>query len=206
MPRTLGRTLWIFALLIFAVWSWQWVENAPSTGETTDSALRMAETESDYYLQDFRIVNVDNTSGQVYQISGQSLSHHSGDGGSSISQPLIKVFGANQKHWQGNAQRGDISPDFRQLALFGAVRLSQFPSLPSDLDPALARSIDKALIEITSASVKIDTTMQTIATDDPVSITSDYWTLNANQMRANINDSKLIFDSGMDAEYLLREQ
>lgn len=205
MPKTLGRSLWIFALLVFAIWSWQWLENTPPSGDSNDNTLQMAETETDYYLQDFRIVNVDNAAGQVYQLSGQSLSHHSNDGNSSISQPLIKVFGTNQTHWQGSAQRGDISADFRQLALFGAVRLAQFPSLPSDLDPALARSIDKASVEISSASVSIDTTKQTISTDDPVTIKSDYWSLNANQMRADINDSKLLFDAGMDAEYILQK-
>jgi len=171
MPKTLGRTLWIFALLVFAVWSWQWFENSAPAGESGDSTLHMAETESDYYLQDFKITNVDNAAGQIYQLSGQSLSHDSNDGSSSIARPLIKVFGANQKHWQGSAQQGDISPDFRQLALFGAVTLAQFPSVPGDLDPALARSIGKASVEITSASVKIDTTKQPISTYDPVTIT-----------------------------------
>ena len=205
MPKTLGRSLLIFALMVIAVWSWQWLENTPSTGTSNDNTLQMAETETDYYLQDFRIVSVDNAAGQVYQLSGQSLSHHSDNGNSSISQPVIKVFGANQMHWQGSAQHGDISADFHQLALFGAVKLAQYPSLPTDLDPALARSVDKASVEISSASVKIDTENQTISTDDPVTIKSDFWSLNANQMRADINDSKLLFDEGMDAEYLLQK-
>lgn len=180
------------------------MENSPPVTTSSDSTLKMAETESDYYLQDFRITNVDNAAGQVYQLSGQSLSHHSKDGSASISQPAIKVFGANQTHWQGTAQHGDISPDFRQLALFGSVRLAQYPSLPSDLDPALAHIIDKPAVEMSSASVKIDTTNNTISTDDPVVIKSDHWSLNANQMRADINDSKLLFDAGMDAEYVLQ--
>lgn len=191
--------------MVFAIWSWQWLENTRPASDNNENTLQMAETETDYYLQDFRIVNVDNAAGQVYQLSGRSLSHHSKDGNSSISQPLVKVFGANETHWQGSAQHGDISPDFRQLALFGAVKLAQFPSLPSDLDPALARGIDKATVEISSASVKIDTTKQTISTDDPVTIKSNFWSLNANQMRADINDSKLLFDAGMEAEYILQK-
>jgi LPS export ABC transporter protein LptC len=203
MPKTLGRSLWIFALLVFTVWSWQWFESTPTTNDDNDSTLRMAETETDYYLQDFRIVSVDNASGQVYELSGQALSHHGAGGNSSISQPAIKVFGADKTYWEGRAQQGDISPDFRQLALFGAVNLAQFPNLPADLDPALARGVDKPAVEISSASVNIDTTRQTISTDDPVTIRSEHWSLNANKMRADINDSKLLFDAGLDAEYLV---
>jgi len=206
MPKTLGRSLWIFALLVFAVWSWQWLENTPPAGNSGDSTLRMAETETDYYLQDFLITNVDNTSGQVYQLTGQSLSHHSNNGNSSISRPVVKVFGANKTHWQGSAQHGDISPDFRKFSLFGAVKLAQFPSLPKDLDPSLIHSLDKPTVELTSASVKIDTIKQIIATDDPVTIKSDLWTLNANKMRANVNDDKLLFDAGMEAEYILQQR
>lgn len=165
----------------------------------------MAETETDYYLQDFQIVNVDNSRGQVYQLSGQSLSHYQGEGNSSISQPSIKVFGANKTNWKGSAQRGDISSDFRQLTLIGAVQLSQYPSLPSDLDPALAQTVDKASVAISTASVRIDTAQQTIVTEDPVTIKSEHWSLKANQMQADIDDSKLFFDSGMEAEYFLQE-
>ena len=204
MPKTLGRSLLIFALMVLAVWSWQWLENSPATTSSSDNTLRMAETESDYYLQDFRIVTVNDTTGEVFQLSGQSLSHHSVNGNSSITQPVVTVYGANQTHWQGSAQHGDISADFHQVTLFGAVRLAQFPGVPADLDPALAHSVDKPSVEISSASLKIDTDTQTISTDDPVTIKSDFWSLNANQMRADINDSKLLFDEGMDAEYLLQ--
>lgn len=211
MPKTLGRSFWILALLVVAIGSWQWLENRPAAGNNADSTLRMAETESDYYLQDFHITNVDNDSGRVYELTGQSLSHHSDTGNSSISQPAIKVFGKNKTHWQGSAQHGDISPDFRKLALFGAVKLAQFPNLPAEVDPALldpaqADSQHKPAVEVTSASVKIDTTKQIIATDDPVTIKSDLWSLSANRMRADINDDKLLFDSGMEAEYLLQQR
>ena len=192
--------------MVIAVWSWQWLENSPATTSSSDSTLQMAETESDYYLQDFRIVTVDDTTGEVFQLSGQSLSHHSVSGNSSIMQPVVTLYGANQTHWQGSAQHGDISADFNQVTLLGSVRLAQFPGVPAaDLDPATAHSVDKPSVEISSASLKVDTDKQTISTDDPVTIKSDFWSLNANQMRADINDSKLLFDEGMDAEYLLQK-
>jgi len=85
MPSKLGKSLLTFALLVIAVISWQWIDDREVETQVQNKTIEMVENQSDYYLEDFEIVNIANsrdstagttTAGRYLKITGNSLSHH----------------------------------------------------------------------------------------------------------------------------------
>ena len=102
MPSKIGTSLLIFALLVIAVISWQWIDDRDVETQVQNNAIEMVETQSDYYLEDFEIVNIANsrnsstdgntTAGRYLKITGQSLSHHFIEGYSLINNPTVHLL------------------------------------------------------------------------------------------------------------------
>jgi len=189
MPNTLGRSLWIFGLLVIAVLSWHWLDNSATVLVKDDDPVAISRHQSDYYLEDFFILNVDNEHGQVYEITGDTLVHHVTEGNSTIDQPSVQVFNQSKDFWRGNATTGDLSADFNILTLSGSVALSQH------------RHEGSAPIKIDTESVTIDTDKLTMVATTPVKISSDSWTFEAEKMQADVESGTLSFDTGVEAQY-----
>ena len=59
MPQQLANTFLIFALLVIAVLSWQWLDEDNTVPATTsEHPLEMVANQTDYYLQGFKITNL----------------------------------------------------------------------------------------------------------------------------------------------------
>ncbi|OED40660.1 LPS export ABC transporter periplasmic protein LptC [Chromatiales bacterium (ex Bugula neritina AB1)] len=192
MPKTLFRTLWVFALMVFAALSWQWLEDGRTSIDPAENTVAMAKNQTDYYLEDFNIVNVDNHQGHVYELHGKTLSHYYNGGNSTVEQPIVRVYGAQQQHWQGSADSGEITADFSTLKLTGNVDLYR------------DRVSDQAPIQLETESITINNADNTMHTSDTVLIKSENWSFRANRMQADVNSGKLAFDTGVEADYELQ--
>lgn len=193
MPRTLANTLLIFTLLVFAVLSWQWLDEDTVAGVDEQNTIQMAKNETDYYLQGFRITNVNNTKGQVYELSGNTLSHYFESGRSLIEEPSVQIYSNDNDYWTGRARAGNLSADFSVLELTGSVDLAHH------------RNSDTPEIMIGAESITIDTMKRQIASAQPVKITAAKWTVTANRMRTDVDNGMLSFDSGVEAHYVVED-
>ncbi len=193
MPRTLANTLLIFTLLVVAVLSWQWLDEDTPAGVDAQNTIQMAKNETDYYLQGFQITNVNNTKGQVYELSGNTLSHYFESGESIIEDPSVQVYSNDNDYWTGSARTGNLSADFSVLELTG------------DVDLAHHRNNDQPEIIVSAESITIDTTKRQISSAQPVNITAAKWSVTANRMRTDVDNGMLSFDSGVEAHYVVED-
>jgi len=190
MPKTLGRTLWIFALLVFAVWSWHWLDNNDPAVVGEPESLDMAREQTDFYLESFNIVNVDSTRGQTYQLRGDSLAHSQVRGDSTIQTPRVTVFSEQtQDTWQGTAKVATVSADFSTLTLYGDVGMSRIGT-----SQPLSINTEVLIIDINNDEMQTDST---------VVFTSEQWSVKANKMNANVASGLLNFDDQIEVHYEL---
>jgi len=193
MPSTLFRGIWIFLLLVAAVASWVWMEDRNVDPAPVAQRIEMAENQSDYYLEDFEIVNVSNQPGNAtsryFQISGQSLSHHYPEGHSTIESPTVNLRNAEDDIWQAQAAQGRISADFNVLNLQGGVAVEH------------NQNSNQPQVSLTTSSIEIDAAKRTMATDDPADVEGAGWRYSANKMRAKMDQGLLSFTDGVEAQY-----
>jgi len=192
MPHNLANAILILILLIVAVVSWQWLEDRDADETTGPSTIAMAENETDYTLEDFVITNVNNTKGQVYQLSGKSLSHFVNGSDSIIDSPSVNISGDRNQRWSGSAKVGYLSPDFTQLKLSGDVALAH---LKGDSEP----------VNVSTEVIDINTQSRQMQAPQPVDIKGEHWSFAANQMQADLDNGILTFQSGVEAKYAVPE-
>ena len=194
MPANFGRGLLVFALMVFAVVSWQWINDRQVQPQTPDNPVTMAETQSDYYLEDFQIVNVSNpqtqgNSGRRLEVTGESLTHHFLLGHSIIENPSVQLHSQSDDAWNAQARQGTVSAEFDVLDLQGDVEVTHNPA--SGVAP----------ISVDTQSITIDTTERVIQTEQPVEVTGNGWQYKANGMRAEVENGTLSFTSGVEAQF-----
>lgn len=210
MPSKLSRSLLIFALLVVAVVSWQWIdERGPETTLASDP-LEMAQTQSDYYLENFEITNISNKTNVALEnntpentietragmpadrqltIAGKSLSHHYIDGNSTINSPIVKLRSADNGQWSARASSGVVSANFDVLDLQGEVRLTH------------KRTSNDKPVTVNTNAITINTTDKTISSHEPVQVEGEGWRYNASSMNAEIDQGILSFTSGVEAQF-----
>ncbi len=173
--------------------------------------IAMAESQSDYYLENFEITNISNKTGPAgsadtelknkvehnagmpaarqLTIAGKSLSHHYIDGNSTIDNPIVKLRSADNGQWSARASSGVVSANFDVLELEGDVRLLH------------TRTNDSEPVTVNTDAITIDTSNQTISSQEPVQVEGSGWRYNASSMNADIDKGILSFTSGVEAQF-----
>lgn len=113
MPKTLVRKLLVLALLIFAVVSWQWLDERDPTSDTETAQVSALSNETNYFLEDFSIESVSVDNATRVRIQGDSLASFLDTGESRVSNPRVGIEGADEQSWQGEASSGLLSPRLR---------------------------------------------------------------------------------------------
>ena len=216
MPSKLSSILLIFTLLVIAVVSWQWIDDRGTPPEASNSRIEMVETQSDYYLENFEIINISNNTGtsaadnptpgttvehnagmpadRHLTIAGQSLSHHYIEGYSVIKFPVVKLLTIDDGQWNARASLGTVSANFDMLDLQGNVELIH------------SRAKDTAAVTVDTNSLSIDTGNRTISSKEPVRVQGVSWQHNANNMNAEIDRGILTFTSGVEAQFEITDK
>lgn len=192
----------VFILLVVAVVSWQWIDDSSSTTQAESPLLSTAVSQSDYYLEDFEIINISITSndtggnkssaGRRLKLTGRTLSHHHLEGYSTLENPVVQLQNENDDYWMATARRGNVSAEFDVLDLEGAVKLTN--NSPADVN-------NDDSIKIDTESLTIDTSQRTVETDVEVRVLGNGWQYTANSMSALIDDGRLSFQSGVEATF-----
>ena len=208
MPVKLGRALLVFALLVVAVVSWQWIDDREVTQQTESGSIEMAENESDYYLEAFEITNVHNrksadgsNTGRQLTITGDSLSHHFRDGNSTLDNPLVTLRTEDGDYWLASASKGNVSAEFDVLDLYGAVVLNQYKLQAGSVRSSCKPTDNPAAVTIDTESLTIDTGERIIQTNDLVTVNGNGWKYRASSMRAEVDKGTLSLTSGVEARF-----
>ena len=198
MPSTLSKSLLTFALLVIAVVSWQWIDERDVQPRADSNTIQMVETRSDYYLENFEIVNIANsgnpttdgkTIGSYLKITGQSLSHHYIEGYSLINNPTVHLRSSDGGQWQASASNGTVSANFDVLDLQNNVEIKH------------NQSRGRSEVTVNTNSISIDNGSRTISSSETVQVNGHGWQYNANTMHAEIDKGTLSFTSGVEAQF-----
>lgn len=204
----LAWALPVFILLVIAVVSWQWIDDRNVVTQA-DEPINMAVSQSDYYLENFEIINISNTTGVTtgagdtndneslksrrLKLTGKSLSHNHVKGISTLDHPVVVMRSENDDYWLASARSGNVSAEFDVLDLNGNVELTNHGPMNADNSDS---------IRIDTESLTIDTSQQIVETNEVVQVTGRGWNYNANSMNAEINNGRLSFQSGVEATFV----
>ncbi len=133
----------------------------------------MAALKSDYYLEAFTIHTLTDTGQLKHRLSGATLTHYPHDDTAYIDALQLLLKRPAQADWLVSSERGWLSSGATQVNLLGKVVMIR------DTAP------DAPGMRIDSRDMRLDTPMNTIATDEGVVIVSDRWKAQGTGLRGN---------------------
>jgi len=155
----------------------------------TEETIDMRQTQSDYYLSEFRTrkFGVDGTI--EYIVEGDILAHYPDDDRSEITRPKVELR-RESALWLVESQSGRFDPAPNLFTLRGDVTMQR--QLPG---------ADSATITMTTQSLRIATEANEVETDELVEVRAPTWRLQAKGLRAAIDDGRLSLLSEVQGRY-----
>lgn len=188
MIRRLVTRYWLLLpLLILAVVLIDRVEQ-PDIVETEET-LDMRQTQSDYYLGDFRTRRYNDKGEIEYIVEGDTLAHYPDDGRSEIMSPRVELIG-DEVQWLVESESGRFDPVPELFTLQGNVTVKR-----------LLRSSDANTIIMTTPSLRIANEANIVETDEFVEIKAPTWSLQAKGLRTAIDNGQLSLLSEVVGRY-----
>lgn len=190
MIRRLVTRYWLLLpLLILVVVLLDRVE-APDI-VPTEETIDMRQTQSDYYLSDFRTRKFGPDGTIEYIVEGETLAHYPDDNRSEITNPKVELRRENTL-WLVESQSGRFDPTPNLFTLKGGVIMTR-----------RLNGIESATITMTTQSLRIETEANRVATDDIVEISAPTWRLQAKGLRTAMDDGQLKLISEVVGRYEL---
>lgn len=201
--RQIPNIFWILLLGLALIVALRSVID-PDEPFTPESSVDMAELQSDYYLEQFRTHRYRADGALHYVIRGDHLIHYPADDSSSIQAPALTL---HEEHhlWDMTSASGrfDTSPD--TFTLEGSVTMTRRPRSPAPVD-ASSESHDNLPLQgqelvINTEDISFDINANRISTDQPITITTESWTLRSVGLESSINDGILTLLSNVEGHY-----
>lgn len=157
----------------------------------TEETIDMRQTQSDYYLSDFRTQKFDDAGKLQYIVNGYSLAHYPEDDSSEIVNPSIELR-RDETSWIIRSEKGRFENAQALFTLNGNVTMIRQSPL-DNTEPVL----------IKTESISIATESNLVHTDEPISIVSPTWSLSATGLRSAIDQGTLSLLSSVRGRYEL---
>ena len=157
----------------------------------TEETIDMRQTQSDYYLSEFRSQKFGFDGKIEYIVEGDTLAHYPDDNRSEITRPRVELR-RDDALWLVDAQSGRFDPVPNLFTLQGGVTINRI--LPST---------ESATITMTTSSLRIATEANQVETDDVVTIVAPTWRVQAKGLRTTIDDGQLTLLSDVQGRYEL---
>lgn len=183
MIRRLVTRYWLLLPLLIAVVVLLDRVEQPDTVETEET-IDMRQTQSDYYLSDFRTRKFGPDGSIEFIVEGETLAHFPDDDRSQISQPRVELR-RGDIHWLAKSDNGRFDPLPNLFTLQGGVTVERVRQNNERDNP------DAALITITTKSLRIATEANLVETDDRIEISAPLWKLEATGLRTAIDAGQL---------------
>ncbi|MFK8079247.1 MAG: LPS export ABC transporter periplasmic protein LptC [Granulosicoccus sp.] len=183
MIRRLVTRYWLLLPLLIAVVVLLDRVEQPSAVET-EATIDMRQTQSDYYMSDFRTRKFGPDGSIEFIVDGKTLAHYPDDNRSQITEPRVELR-RDDILWLASSDSGRFDPLPNLFTLQGDVTVERL-LLGSGNDAAEAASIT-----ITTQSLRIATEANLVETDDPIEISAPSWKLQAKGLRTAIDEGQL---------------
>lgn len=185
LTRLLSRYWLLLPLLILVVIALDRIETPPVI--ETEETIDMRETQSDYYMAEFKTRKFRSDGSIEYTIQGETLAHYPDNDRSEIIAPKIELNRPGAT-WDISSIKGrfDTNPDL--FTMQGDVIMHR---RRSDIDP----------ITITTHQLTVATESNLVSTDADIEIVSAHWALKATGMTSAIDDGTLTLLSSVSARY-----
>lgn len=190
LSRLLSRYWLLLPLLILVVIAVDRIE-APPVIETEET-IDMRQTQSDYYMAEFKTRKFRIDGSIEYTVQGETLAHYPDNDRSEIIAPRIELNRPGAT-WDISSLKGrfDTNPDL--FTLQGEVVMHR---RRSKNDP----------ITITTDQLTVATESNQVSTDADIKIESAHWALKATGMTSAIDDGTLTLLSSVSARYEVPKQ
>lgn len=173
--RLLSRYWLLLPLLVVVVVGLERIETpAPFVVEET---IDMRQTQSDYYLADFRSQKFTSDGELEYTVEGDTLAHYPHDDRSEIVSPRVELHRSGT-HWQISSHNGVFNTEPDLFTLAGDVVINR-----------AAPGSRPVTIRTSTLTVAIET--NEVLTDAPIQVSAPTWHLQATGMKSTIDDGKL---------------
>lgn len=150
----------------------------------TEATLDMRQTQSDYYLSDFRTRKFDPEGNIDFIVEGKTLAHYPDDNRSQIKEPRVELRRGDIL-WLARSESGRFDPLPNLFTLAGGVIVER------QLQSNVSGNADEVSITITTQSLRIATEANLVETDDRIKISAPSWNLEATGLRTAIDEGQL---------------
>lgn len=185
LTRLLSRYWLLLPLLILVVIAVDRIETPPVI--ETEETIDMRQTQSDYYMAEFKTRKFRTDGSIEYTVQGETLAHYPDNDRSEIIAPRIELNRPGAT-WDISSLKGrfDTNPDL--FTMQGEVVMHR---RKSKSDP----------ITITTEQLTVATESNQVSTDADIEIESAHWALKATGMTSAIDDGTLTLLSSVSARY-----
>ena len=174
--------LLLLPLLILAVVLLDRVEQPAKV--VTEDTINMRDTQSDYYLSDFRTRRFGENGQIEFIVHGKTLAHYPDDNRSEIIEPKLELRRADAL-WLAESSSGRYDPAPDLFTLRGDVTVTRILSNEQQGD----RSPEP--ITMTTSLLSIANEANLLETDQLVKITAPKWQLQSKGLTTTIDDGQL---------------
>lgn len=157
----------------------------------TEATIDMRQTQSDYYLGDFRTRKFGPDGTIEYIVEGDTLAHYPDDNRSEITKPKVELR-REDTLWLVESSNGRFDPVPNLFTLRGGVVMTR--KLTGN---------ESATITMTTQTLRIETEANRVETDDIVEIVAPTWRLQAKGLRTAMDDGQLNLISDVVGRYEL---
>jgi len=119
LMRLISRYWLLVPLLLLAIVIRDWVETTPTLVEVEET-IDMSQTQSDYYLEQFKTRKFDTRGNIEYEVTGQTLAHYPVDDRSEITKPSV-VLHREAVRWEVDSALGLLKKNPAVFTLQGDV-------------------------------------------------------------------------------------
>jgi lipopolysaccharide export system protein LptC len=174
----------LVAILAGVTWWYQY------QGESTRIFAPELSSEPDYYLDNFSLVQTDETGILRYRLRAERMSHLELDGTSEFEAPVFVFHRPPSPEWEISSERAWASPNAEEVHLLGGVTLHRAATTATEA------------IHILTSNVRLWPETQTALTDESVIATSGQHWIRGIGMSANMAEGNLDLLSHVRAHYV----
>ena len=184
--RLISRYWLLVPLLLLAIVIRDWVETTPTLVEVEET-IDMSQTESDYYLEQFKTRKFDMQGNIEYEVTGQTLAHYPVDDRSEITKPSL-VLHRDAVRWEVDSTLGSLEKNPAIFKLQGDVVVKR-------------ESPTGEPLTIRTEELSILTDDNEVRTDKPIEIVAQTWQLRSVGLQSSLNEGKLNLLSSVSGRY-----
>lgn len=185
----LNKRMLVWGALLCAIVLTIWIERDANLTFETSANQAEVNQKIDYYLENFKITQLNAQGKKKYTLSGVKLMHYRDTDTADVTFPRLLFVDEQAAQWKVNADRAWISKNSDYIHLLGTVNITR---VIQETNPPL---------DIVTSNLKIRTQDHFAETPEQVTIQSPGWQANAQGLTANLTTGQFSLLSKVKGRY-----